>query len=130
MTALRIQDPPVEIGATWQLGAVYETRIGGTDARPVFAAVPLTLCHARMQFRRRPGDVEVLATLTDAPGGGITLGGATGTIDLVLTDEQTSVFPPGFTSFDLVLSFPSGVKARVLQGRLAVTPRITDDGES
>lgn len=96
--------------------------------------VPLDLSgySARMQIRRERDDETALYTLTTAPGGGITLGGALGSIAISIGATHTDDAPvdvDGETWFhDILLSNDNvspAVVSRVYQGMVIVLPGVT-----
>lgn len=88
------------------------------------AAVNLTGWTARMQVRQRHIADTALLDLTTA-NGGITLGGAAGTISLLATDTQTGALPEGVWRYDLELIDGSGKVKRLVEGSFTVTPQVT-----
>lgn len=75
---------------------------------------------ARMQFRATTKAADVLLELTDTSG--ITLGGAEGTIDMVMTDVQTTNFPKnsGVWNIELIAPGPGDV-TRFDEGTIELT---------
>lgn len=86
--------------------------------------VDLTGYQAMMQVRRDV-DSAVLIELSSDVEGGITLGGAAGTIERVMTDEQTAELPPCAALYDLLLIPPNGEDTYLLAGAFLIEPRIT-----
>lgn len=64
----------------------------------------LTGFTARMQFRASASAKDILLELLT--GSGITLGGVEGTIDMVMTDAQTTAFPKNYGVWNLELIAP------------------------
>ena len=83
--------------------------------------VNLTNYTAAMKVRATPADDAVLS-LTN--GSGITLGGAAGTVALLITATQTTNIPAGRYLYDLELT-SSGVVTRFIQGYFLVSGQIT-----
>jgi hypothetical protein len=108
-------DLSIEQGATYNL--VLTWQINGT-------AVNLTNYTARLQARVDVEDSEVILSLTTA-NGGITLGGALGTISLDQTATQTALLPAGTYVYDLELIAGGGTVTRLVQGELIVSPEVT-----
>ena len=87
-------------------------------------AVDLTGCSALAQVRAKIDDATVLHEFSSATGG-IAMGGATGTIELVMTDEETAAATWRAGVYDLLISFPSGSKRRLMYGSITITPGVT-----
>jgi hypothetical protein len=83
--------------------------------------VDLTGYTAAMKVRATPADDAVLS-LTN--GSGITLGGALGTVAVVITATQTSDIAAGRYYYDLELT-SAGVVTRFIQGTFQVSAQIT-----
>lgn len=109
----------IEQGATFTLQLVYKTSAG--------VAVDLTGYSARMQVRESyPADTALLS-FTSA-GGGITLGGAAGTILIEASDETTAAIDTRQTVwgvYDLELVPPDGRAIRLLEGAAQIRPEAT-----
>ena len=101
-------------GSTWTLQVVYKDSNG--------VAVNLTGYTAEMQVRRKfDSDTPVLTLSTS--NGGITIVGATGTLNLIATDEQAAI-DAGLYVYDLELS-TGGVRTRLIQGTVTVSGEVT-----
>jgi len=101
-------------GSTWTLQIIYNDPSG--------TPINLTNYTAEMQIRRKfDSDTPVLTLSTS--NGGITITGATGTLDLIATDEQADI-EPGFYVYDLELS-TGGVRTRLIQGQVTVSGEVT-----
>ena len=107
----------IEQGATFTKLVTWKT---GAPALPV----DLSGCTARMQARARVSDTAVLLDLTTL-NGGIVLGGAAGTVQIILTDEQTAAIGWTGAVYDLEIEFPIGTVTRLLQGSISVSPEVT-----
>jgi hypothetical protein len=83
----------------------------------------LTGYTARMKARAGYGTAEIFNLTTS--NGGITLGGAAGTVSLLISAANTAALTAGSYLYDLELIDSSGVVNRVLQGRLTVVAGIT-----
>lgn len=105
----------IEQGATFNLLLTWE--IDGTP-------VNITNWTARLQARVDVEDSEVILSLTTA-NGGITLGGAAGTISLDQTATQTTLLPAGTYVYDLELISAVGAVTRLVQGELNISPEVT-----
>ena len=86
--------------------------------------VNLTNWTARLQARVDVEDSEVILSLTTS-NGGITLGGALGTISLDQTATQTALLPTGTFVYDLELISGVGAVTRLVQGELNISPEVT-----
>lgn len=142
MTAT-IRDLAIEQGSTFQLGFNWH-REGPVVDGVVTPGDPydLTGCKARMQIRRKRGEPILLAATSEAPdtaeavaagAGRIELGGATGRIDITLTDEDTDLLTIRSAVYDLEIEWPlvaGELRPRVdrlLQGGVTVSPNITQE---
>ncbi len=112
-------DFTISKGAYWNIGLTW--KVDG-------ALVDLTGWHARMQIRPEYADQSstVLADLSDTnPPGGITLGGAAGTILLVQTGVQTAAMAFTTAVYDLLLTDPTGKPTRLLEGVVTLSDAVT-----
>ena len=105
----------IEQGATFNLLLTWEI-----DSVPV----NITNWTARLQARVDVEDSEVILSLTTS-NGGITLGGAAGTISLDQTATQTTLLPAGTYVYDLELISAVGAVTRVVQGELNISAEVT-----
>lgn len=108
--------PPIHKGATYRLTLEWRDDSG--------APVDLTGCTARLQARQTYDATAVLLDLSTTSGG-ITLGGVTGKIDLLVTDEVTSALSGGGGKYDLEIYHPSGDTTCLIRGHWAFTPGVT-----
>jgi cytosine/adenosine deaminase-related metal-dependent hydrolase len=87
-------------------------------------AVNLTGYSARMQVRRsHPSPTSVLTLTTE--NGGITLGGALGTIQVVADADVTAELDAAFYVYDIELESPSEEVYRLLEGKFTISPEVT-----
>lgn len=103
----------------------------GATFNPVFtyrddqaALINLTGYTARMQIklkRTSPSTIEDMTTVN----GKITLGGAAGTITLLLTDTETAAYTFTSAVYDLELIDASAVVTRLLQGSVVLSTEVT-----
>ena len=114
MTAGR-HDLTIEQGATFRRTFTWKDAAGAPINLPGYTAA--------LQVRTGPNSPTPLIGLTT--GAGITLGGAAGTIVVVMTDEQTDTLPHGKWRWDLKLTSPGGEDVRLLEGAVAVTAAVT-----
>lgn len=110
---------------TIEAGATFSWRITWKDD----AGDPVDLSGyvARMQVRRSHSSDATIFALTSA-GGGITLGGAAGTIDISISAAATAAAITAAMEavYDLELE-AAGVVRRLLQGRASLSPEVTRD---
>lgn len=113
----------VEQGATFRLRLTL--RLPTLVPGELGALMDLSNFIARMQIRHRTNSPEVLYSLT-TENGGITLGGIAGTVDLFISDEDTSAFAFRSGVYDLEIeAVPGGDVTRIIQGPVAVSPEVT-----
>jgi predicted MFS family arabinose efflux permease len=108
-------DFTIEQGATFNLVMTWKI-----DEVPV----NLTNWIARLQARVDVEDTEVVLNLT-TENGGITLGGALGTITLNQTAIQTALLQTGSFVYDLELISSVSSVTRLLQGELTISAEVT-----
>lgn len=106
-------DITIPQGTTWSLDLVYKRGD---------APVNLTGASARMQLRTSYDAPTAAISLTHTSG--ITLGGTAGTIEVSLTDVQTSALPAGRYVYDLELVLNNEV-TRLIEGVAVCTPEVT-----
>lgn len=101
-------------------GATFAKQLTYTiDDEPV----DLTTYTARMQVREKYTSKLATVNLT-TENGGIVLGDDAGTIDLYISDENTSLISPKDYVYDIELISSSEVY-RLLEGKFIVTPEVT-----
>lgn len=113
---------PGEYDLTILQGATFELRVIWQDSSR--AAISLTGYTARMQIRERLSATTTLANLS-TENGGITLGGAAGTVDLLLTAAETAAISAVRGVYDLELVSATGVVSRVLGGNVDFSKEVT-----
>jgi hypothetical protein len=86
-------------------------------------AVNLSGYSSRLQVRESYVSNDYIVALTSASG--MTLGGSAGTIDILIDDAVTALFPTGNWVYDLEVESGSGIVDRILQGNFLVTPEVT-----
>ena len=86
--------------------------------------VDLTTYTGAMQVRRTIDSPDVLLTLT-TENGGITLGGALGTITLNITSTVSTLLPVGKFVYDLEMTSATPIVTRLLEGAFTVTAEVT-----
>jgi hypothetical protein len=92
--------------------------------------VNLTGCTARMQGRSaghtRPSPTgDPLFELATAPGTGIILGDAAGTVRVIIADDLSSAWTFKGCEHDLEVYFPDGTTQRLFQGHLDLNYEVT-----
>lgn len=113
----------IEQGSTFRLRLTLRlpTLVPGEPG----ALMDLSNFIARMQIRHRTPAPEILYSLT-TENGGLTLGGAAGTIDMFISDEDTSAFSFRSAVYDLEIeAVPGGDVTRIIQGPVTVSPEVT-----
>jgi predicted MFS family arabinose efflux permease len=108
-------DFTIEQGATFNLLLTWKINN---------VAVNLTGYTARLQARIDVEEIETVLSLTTA-NGGITLGGALGTISLDQTAIQTTLLPAGTYVYDLELIAANASVTRLVQGELLISAEVT-----
>jgi len=112
----------VEQGDTWTLSLVY--RAPNNDDGSPGDPFDLTGCVAAMQIRTAVGATPPLVSLTETSG--ITLGTTDGSISIIITEAQTNLITTTRAKYDLHLTFPDGTTRRLLEGKVTITPSITE----
>lgn len=124
----------VEQGATYYFGFTWHRP--NVDPQSDLPGEPydLTGCIARMQIRKRVGDPVLVSATSLAEGAGaerIQLGGATGRVEVTLTDQDTYLITEKKTVYDLEIEWPIQPGElrprvdRVLQGSVITEPNVT-----
>lgn len=108
-------------GATFRRGYVWKST-DENGANPV--PNDLTGYAARMQIRPSKDSSTVFHTLT-TENGGITLGGAAGTVDLMIPDDVTALFRSTRAVYDLELVSATGDVMRLVEGGIKISPEVT-----
>ena len=85
---------------------------------------------AKMQVRVNKSDVDAILTLTSDVGGGITLGGALGTIKIHIKATETSNLPAGVYYYDFQLivfnaTLNENIVYRLMEGTFTVIEEVT-----
>ena len=92
----------------------------GSNGKPI----NLSNWTALLQVRKTYDNETVIIELSTA-NGRIVLGELTGTIDLIITYEDTALLVPDTYEYDLLLSAPDGSKDRLVEGKFVVTPGVS-----
>ena len=109
-----------------EAGATYRKKITWKNSNRI--PVNLTGCTARMQVRKTVNSDVVLLLLT-TENGGINIVGVSGTIEIVILDNQTDDLSNGV--YDLEIIHPLGDNqtrndvTRLLYGSVTVSPSVT-----
>jgi hypothetical protein len=106
----------IEQGATWSLPLRWQD----ADENPM----DLTGFTARMHIRKKVTDPAFEIELTTEDGG-ITLGGADGSIGLFISATDTAAIDIKTGAYDLELISPGGVVTRLLEGAVTVSFEVT-----
>lgn len=105
----------IEQGATFNKQLTWKDSVGNP--------VNLTGYTARLQIRTSLTESTTIASLTQ--GSGITLGGALGTIVLLLSAVQTAAITQTKGVYDLELQSGDGTVTRLLEGKVTIKPEVT-----
>jgi hypothetical protein len=91
--------------------------------------VDLTGATARLKVRQNPSDQTAILGIATTPNttGKIVLGGAAGTVQIVINKGQAPVplvpsLPP---RYDLLIDWPGGITTEFMSGQFVVSPGIT-----
>ena len=114
---------PLTYNITLYQGATFRLPLTWKAGDPA-TAVNLTGCTARMQVRADMKAPKALITLT-TENGGIVLGGAAGTIQIIVTAADTTPLQLQGGVYDLEIIFPGGDVRRLLQGSVDILPEVT-----
>lgn len=109
-------------------GATFRKRLRWSS--PSGVPIDLTGCTARMQVREEKASPTVLLSLstTVSPDAGlIVLGGADGTIDLVVSAEITAAIAWTGGVWDLEITLSNGDVVRLAEGSVSVSGEVTRD---
>jgi hypothetical protein len=105
----------IDQGADWYLTVTYEN--------PAGTPINITSYTAALQIRSLPSDPTTVLSLST--GSGITITGATGTVEVHATAAQTRAIDEGTYYYDLEITAPSGVVTRLVQGQVVVSAEVT-----
>ena len=105
-------------------GATYTLQIEWKDGDGT--PQDLTSYTAQYMARRKPEDASPALSVSEVSNGQgvIALGGAAGTVTVTINDATTATLS-GWYVYDIVLTSGAGVKTRILEGSLKVTPAVT-----
>jgi len=85
--------------------------------------VDLSGYSSRLQVRETHETTDYIVSLTSNDG--LTMGGSAGTIDILISAEDTTNFITGDHVYDLEIISPSNTVNRLIEGRFNVTPEVT-----
>ncbi|WP_371784687.1 hypothetical protein [Streptosporangium subroseum] len=88
--------------------------------------VDLTGATARMEIRDKAGGT--LIHRLDTENGGITLGGVTGTILLIIAAEVSSAWTARAAVYDLEVVEATGKVSRLIEGAVTISAEVTTGG--
>lgn len=111
------QGANLDITTTWYSSYNEQSKTG--------TVVDITGYSARMKIKKKKEDTNELVELTDG-NGGIILGGAAGTIQIVMTAAATTDLDFDKAVYDLELISGSGVVTRFLEGVVTLSKQVTD----
>lgn len=111
------KDLYIEQGATFEFSLVW------TDDAD--APKDLTGYQGRMQIREKVDSETALVSLTSSPAAGITIVGAEGRVNIVISDDQTMALNIKKGVYDLEVESGTGTVYRLLQGAVTVDPNVT-----
>ena len=120
MTAAK-RDLYIEQGATFQLSFIWYDG----DANDQGSPVDLTGCQGRMQIRKSQQQPAILDAVSFGPTPQIVLYGTTGKISITLTPIDTNQLTQKSALYDFEVEFPSGAVFRLMEGKVTVSPNIT-----
>lgn len=98
-------------------GATFSTTVNVEDTAG--AAINLTGYSASSQMRKSyyaTSNTTITSTIT---------GNSNGEITLSMTATNTAALTPGRQVFDLLITSPTGVKTRVVEGIIVISPGVT-----
>jgi hypothetical protein len=108
----------IDQGANWYLTVTYQNPNG--------TPINITNYTAALQLRSLPSDPVAVLTLT-TQNGGITITGATGTVAIQATHQQTGAIDEGNYFYDLEIYSNNSPSAttRLVQGQIVVSAEVT-----
>jgi hypothetical protein len=109
-------DITIEQGADFDLLLTWRDKAGNP--------IDLTGWSAQMMARENFDDATPLFSLS-SPGGGITLGGTSGTVAIHVPAAVTSTLACGQAVYDLKLTDPLGEPMRLIQGNVTIKFAVT-----
>lgn len=107
---------------TIEQGATFTHQFVWNDSNGV--PIDITGYTARMQIRQTVGSVGFEVELT-TENGGITLGGALGTVDLLISATATAALDFLAAVYDLELVSPTSIVTRLVKGSVVLDKEVT-----
>lgn len=115
---------PVRVALEVYKGATFRRNFTWTADPEGANPIDITGATARMQFRENVASSDIVAELT-TENGGITLGGATGEIELYLSNTDTTAITPQNGVYDLEIVMPDGDVNRLMEGTAVFVDEVT-----
>lgn len=115
---------PAKIKFVIYQGATFRKRLTWRGPAPANTPIDLTGCTARMHIRAKLPEVTTLLVLT-TENSRITLGGVAGTVDLFVSDEDTTLISWTSGVWDLEIAHPNGDVTRLAEGSISVSKEVT-----
>ena len=112
-------DFEIDKGSTFRHQITWKTGLEGQEV-----AVDLTGCTARMHIREDI-DATIIEQELTTENGGITLGGILGTVDLYISDLDSTAFTIEKGVYGLEIIFPNTDVRRLLRGKIKVFNEVT-----
>lgn len=117
----------IDQGSTKRVSLKYQRRSGfDSEGQQLFEAYNLTGCTARLQVRQKTNTPVILDLSSSAGEIQIQAGGEQGRVDVVFSAQHTSALEVSQAIYDLRLTFPSGDVVRLVQGKIEVSPSVTE----
>ena len=117
MTAATTTLPPIEKYATYNQTITW---MDGTGA-----GVNVSNCYIAMMLKAVQGASDIVLKLATTNGRIVLIDPANGIFQLLISASDTSVLAVDTLAYDLVVTFPNGVKTRLLQGVVEVVDGVT-----
>lgn len=126
MATAKLEAQAGKLNIVIEQGTTFNPVLTYTDNSTPAVPIDLSGYTARMQIRAQQADTAVIVggDLT-TENGGITLGGAAGTIALLITDTITTAFTFSNAVYDLELIDGSGIVIRLLTGSVTLSTETT-----
>ena len=124
MATAKLEAQAGKLNLVIEQGTTFNPILTYTDNEEPPVPIDLTGYTARMQIREKRTSPSFIHELT-TENGGITLGGALGTIVLLITSDDTTLFTFKSAVYDLELIAGSGIVTRLLQGSVTLSTEAT-----
>ena len=122
--AAKISRLSVQINMDIEKGSTFRHRFIWTYAEDPQNPIDLTGCTARMQIRPSQESDAIYQDLT-TENGGITLGGTSGTIDLYISDVDSTAWTWNTGVYGLEIAFPNTDVRRLCRGTVVAYDETT-----